>query len=269
MSIREDGVVIGVAGGEIVGTVIAPATRLPGVLFVHGWGGSRQQYLARAREVAALGCVCMTFDLSGHANTHAAFSTVSRETNLHDVVAAYDTLAALPTVDAARIAIVGSSYGGYLGAIVSTMRPVQWLVLRAPALYRDSGWALPKLQLHREQDLVTYRQKLVPVSENRALRACAKFEGDVLIIESESDTVVPPAVITSYREACLRSRSLSYRVIHQADHGLSDDAAQHGYTKLLVAWFKDCALGFAKVPQTFAEAPDPAVAIPETPPVKI
>ena len=36
-----------------------------GVLFVHGWGGSQQQYLARAREIAALGCVCLTFDLAG------------------------------------------------------------------------------------------------------------------------------------------------------------------------------------------------------------
>ena len=37
------------------GTLVTPATVVPGVLFLHGWGGSQEQYLARAREIAALG----------------------------------------------------------------------------------------------------------------------------------------------------------------------------------------------------------------------
>src|SRR5690606_12507666 len=55
---------IEVARGESVeATLLAPQRALPGVLFVHGWGGSQSQDLSRAREVAALGCVCLTFDL--------------------------------------------------------------------------------------------------------------------------------------------------------------------------------------------------------------
>ena len=45
-------------------TIVAPETLLPGILFVHGWGGSQEQYLVRAREIAELGCVCLTFDLT-------------------------------------------------------------------------------------------------------------------------------------------------------------------------------------------------------------
>ena len=82
------------------------------------------------------------------------------------------------------------------------MRPVKWLALRVPALYIDAGWELPKLQLHKDQDLRAYRRSFVPAETNRALRACAAFEGDVLIVESEHDDIIPPAVITSYREAC-------------------------------------------------------------------
>jgi hypothetical protein len=36
---------------------------------------------------------------------------------------------------------------------------------------------LPKLQLHRDHDLVAYRKKLIPPAENRALRACLEFSG--------------------------------------------------------------------------------------------
>ena len=122
MDIRLDTVSIAVDDQQVSGTVLAPARRLPGILFVHGWGGSQQQYLVRAREIAALGCVCLTFDLSGHAGTQPQRETVSRESNLRDVLAAYDVLARHPHVDRAAMALVGSSYGGYLATILTSIR---------------------------------------------------------------------------------------------------------------------------------------------------
>jgi pimeloyl-ACP methyl ester carboxylesterase len=243
METRDDTVHIAVDDQHIAGTLVVPTAAVPGVLFVHGWGGSQEQYLARAREVAALGCVCLTFDLRGHARTAAQQETVSRENNLRDVVAAYQMLAEQPRVDASAIAVVGSSYGGYLAAILTSLRPVKWLALRAPALYQDVGWEMPKRQLHREQDLGAYRRSSVPAEDNRALRACAGFEGDVLIIESEHDHIVPREVISNYREACIQARSLTYRVIQGADHGLSEEPWQRAYTSLLVSWVVEIVLG--------------------------
>src|SRR5436190_16367656 len=113
MPTREQRVEIAVDARRIEGTVITPGQQIPGVLFVHGWGGSQEQYLTRAREVAALGSVCLTFDLGGHAGTQPQRETVSRESNLRDLLAAYDALAAHPDVDPGCMAVVGSSYGGY------------------------------------------------------------------------------------------------------------------------------------------------------------
>ena len=243
MPTRDQTIVVAVGDGHIAGTLVTPGTQMPGVLFVHGWGGSQQQYLARAREVAALGCVCLTFDLRGHADTRAQYETVSREQNLADVVAAYDVLLGHPNVDSSAIAVVGSSYGGYLAAILTSVRSVKWLALRAPALYLDSGWELPKRQLHRDNQLIAYRQKLIPAEENRALRACAAFQGDVLVIESQNDSVIPHSVVTSYVEACKHAHSLTSRVIQGADHGLSDEGAQRSYTSLLVNWMGEMVQG--------------------------
>jgi pimeloyl-ACP methyl ester carboxylesterase len=237
MSGHERKIEIAVDSRRIDGTLVTPGFLVPGVLFVHGWGGSQQQYLARAHAVAALGSVCLTFDLGGHAGTQPLRETVSRESNLRDVIAAYDALAAHPLVDRSVIAVAGSSYGGYLATILTTLRPVAWLALRVPALYVDSGWELPKLQLHKEQDLRAYRRSFVAAQTNRALRACADFKGDVLIVESGHDDIVPPAVIKSYREACVQTRSLTYRCMAEADHGLCDEASQQAYTALLVQWF--------------------------------
>ena len=159
-------------------------------------------------------------------------------------------------VDSSAIAVVGSSYGGYLAAILTSMRAVKWLALRAPALYLDLGWELPKLQLHREHDLVAYRKKPIPAAENRALRACLEFQGDVLLIESENDSVIPHTVITSYVDACTRAHSLTYRTIQGADHGLSDEGSQRSYTALLVNWMTEMVQG-ARMGNKAAPQADP------------
>jgi pimeloyl-ACP methyl ester carboxylesterase len=243
MSTHEETLEIAVEDERIAGTLVTPGTLLPGVLFVHGWGGSQQQYLARARAIAALGCICLTFDLRGHADTRDEYATVTREDNLADVLAAYDRLAARRHVDASSIAVVGSSYGGYLASILAMMRPVRWLALRAPALYRDTDWELPKLALSKSQDLPNYRRQLVRADDNRALQACHAFEGDMLIVQSEQDHLIPASVIRSYREAATRTRSITFRCLKGADHGLTSESAQRSYTTVLVAWLKEMITG--------------------------
>lgn len=236
MATNEQIVDITVDDLQLAGKLITPKVSIPGVLFVHGWGGSQQQYLARAHKVAALGCVCLTFDLRGHELTHSHYATVSRDQNLSDVVAAFDVLAAQPGVDNSAMAVVGSSYGGYLAAILTSVRKVRWLALRVPALYKDSDWELPKGMLKKHQALDEYRRRPVLAEESRALRACNQFTGDILIVESEHDYVIPSQVLANYRDACIRTRSLTYRVLEGADHGLSEDAWQDAYTSVLVNW---------------------------------
>jgi dienelactone hydrolase len=242
LTTRHNAIDIPVGEHRIAGTLVASSMTVPGVLLVHGWDGSQEQYLHRAHQIAALGCVCLTFDLRGHARHVAQRQAVTREDNLRDVLAAYDVLVSHPTVDPESIAIVGSSYGGYLGAIVSSMRPVRWLALRAPALYRDGDWDVPKGELDRD-DLATYRRTPIGAADNRALGACAAFRGDAIIVESEHDKTVPHPVIENYLSAFKRVRSVTYRVISDADHALSQEAWRQSYGMLLVSWMTEMTMG--------------------------
>ncbi|MES2173711.1 MAG: hypothetical protein V4523_07155 [Pseudomonadota bacterium] len=67
MTDHEGRVSIIVGREHLNGTILTPARLTPGVLFIHGWGGSQEQDMARADEIAQLGCICFTFDLRGHA----------------------------------------------------------------------------------------------------------------------------------------------------------------------------------------------------------
>lgn len=232
-----------VEGDQLCGTLLAPARALPGVLFVHGWGGSQDHDLARARDAAGLGCVCLTFDLRGHEGDVEMLERVSRQQNLEDLLAAYDWFVQQPNVDENAIAVVGISYGAYLAAILSSLRPVRWLALRTPALYKDEGWELPKRQLHQDPDLIPFRHRQVAWKDNRALRACAEFTGDALIVEAELDQIIPHQVIENYVAAFTRARSRTARVIAGADHAFSEKPVQRSYTTVLVRWLTEMVVG--------------------------
>ncbi|MBM7061922.1 alpha/beta fold hydrolase [Pseudomonas sp. UL073] len=242
MTARSEVIDIQVNEELLAGTLLTPGAKMPGILFVHGWGGSQHRDLARAKGIAGMGCVCLTFDLRGHEKTLAQRTHVSRAQNLEDIIAAYDQLARHPATDADAIAVIGSSYGGYLATILTQMRAVRWLALRVPALYWDQDWDLPKQTLDRDR-LALYRRELQSPQGNRALAACSTFSGDVLIVESEHDSYVPHTTIMSYRHAFIRSHSLTHRIIDGADHALSTDSDQKAYTAMLTAWITEMIIG--------------------------
>ncbi len=242
MPTRHNAIDIPVDGQHIEGTLFAPSNKVPGVLLVHGWDGNQAQYLALAQQVAVLDCICLTFDLRGHARHQAQRLDVTREDNLRDILAAYDTLVGHPAVDPASVMIVGSSYGGYLAAIATALRPVRWLALRVPALYRDEDWDVPKGRLDRA-DLAAYRRSAIPPRGNRALAACQDFRGDVLLVESENDKTVPHPVYENYLAAFRQVRSVTYRMIAGADHALSTDEARRDYGRLLLKWITEMVVG--------------------------
>lgn len=231
------------ATDSVEATILSPQRELPGVLFVHGWGGCQEHDLSRAKEAAALGCVCLTFDLRGHRAMAAGRDTVTRPQNLQDLCAAYDWLASQPHVDREAIALVGISYGGYLAALLSEVRHVRWLALRSPAIYLDKDWEMPKRQLNTDPALPAYRGSPISPDENRALRACARFGGDVLLVEAEHDEIIPRQVIDNYAGAFTKARTMTRRLIRGASHAFQDKATQKDYTDVLVAWMTEMIVG--------------------------
>ena len=200
------------------GHLIRPATESassPALIFVHGWKGSQQSYLPRAAALAEEGFIGLTFDLHGHGESHRdghAPDAAQTASFLDDLLAAYDFLAGQDHVDADRIGIVGASFGAYLAAWTAARRPVRWLALRAPT-NRQNG-------------------QLGPASD-----ALAGFSGDLLVVESEFDRVIPHDVVVSYIHAVAETQ-VTYDVIAGAGHELSEPEWRARVVHILRQWFR-------------------------------
>jgi len=154
-------------------------------------------------------------------------------------LAAYDFLLQQPAIAGDEIGLVGSSYGGYLAVLLTAQRNVRWLALRAPALYMDADFDRPKRELNLDAALSAYRNMRLSPEDNRALTSASRFVGDVLIVESEHDTVIPHPVIENYLHAfAVAARSVTHCVLRRADHGLGRASSRKAYGKVLADWFR-------------------------------
>lgn len=228
-------------GQTVRGTLYFPQKlqrKNPAVMFIPGWTSDETGYKPRAEALTKLGFICLTISLRGHGASDGKMEEGSREDHLHDVLSAYDFLTSQKNVDKNQIAACGSSYGGYLGAILCAHRPIKWLILRAPALYLNKDFDMPTAKLVADRE-GTFFKNFKPEMGNFALVGIEGFTGDILIIESEFDQIIPHNIIKIYKQASRRKEHLKHKLIKNADHELSTKKYKQAFIGILVTWFKE------------------------------
>lgn len=139
----------GANGVRVSAFLLAPRTtgRHAAVLFLHGSGGTRQDLLVPAAELAARGAVTMTISQPGDAATFRPLVVNARR--------ALDLLVARADVDPKRLGVVGYSLGAQTAAILAgdeprlkavgivagrgTRAPLYWIARTHAQLYFQAG----------------------------------------------------------------------------------------------------------------------------------
>lgn len=233
-----------IEGQKLIGTVFYPKKlkeKNPAIFFVPGWTSKKERSYQYAEGLSSLGYICILFDLRGHGQSEGDIKTFTIRDFLNDATAAYDYVSTVKGVDKENISAVGSSFGSYLIALLSEKRKLTNIALRVPANYPDTEFDESKF-INSGSDnpqIVAWRKKVKKPNDTFALKAIHSFLGNILIIESEKDTIVPHQTIENYINSAPDKNKLTHIVLKNGPHTLKKGKFRDEVTKILVNWFKN------------------------------
>jgi uncharacterized protein len=186
-------------GSRLVGDVYYPADlplgrKRPGIVLCHGYTGIKDLYLPdNARKLTQAGYVAMTFDYKGWGESAGPRSRLAPYSRVADVQAALTFLGTLPEVDAERLGLYGTSYGGatvvWVGAVDRRVQCVvsvvgigngaRWMrSVRRPDEWHDLLERARRDRVRRtlegESELVNREEILLPDLQSAELAAAAR-----------------------------------------------------------------------------------------------
>jgi uncharacterized protein len=221
-------------GGSVTGLLFDPVTRSslrPGVVLMHGLPGNARGMTAYAQLLAEHGAVVIAIDApfarrAGQPVRLIAADRAEQIQLIRDLQRAVDVLRARANVDATRIAYVGFSYGGAMGALFVGIERR----LRAAALVVGDGGLVTHFT--GPEDL-TFMASLSCATRVDWFRAMAPIEPirfiphaspTALLLQSgRLDALVPPADAETLHAAVPEPRTIRW---YEAGHGLDLQAAR-------------------------------------------
>ncbi len=204
-----------------------------GFLFIHGWRSSDKKYIPLAKKCSQKGLVSLTLNLRGHMNSPFPLKDFSREDHLYDITTSIDYLN--NKFNLKRIVVLGKSYGGYLAAIASMKRNIDYLILAQPALYPDEDFNISNIALLEENPDI-FRSSQCMVTNNKALRAIHEFKNPILLIQSENDEKITNDIYLRYNKLISKKRNTAVFMIPGADHSLTKSKNLEDFYCIVEKW---------------------------------
>ena len=219
-------------GGSVTGLLFDPVTRSslrPGIVLMHGAPGTARQMTGQGQALAAHGAVVIAIDapFARRSGQWVRFITEDRAEQIQlmkDLQRAVDVLRAQPNVDDDRIAYLGISYGGAMGALfVGIERRLKAAVLEVA----DGGLVS---HFTGSEDLgvmtslscatrVAWFQAMVPIEPIRFISLASPTP--VLLQSGRLDNLVPQADAEALHAAAREPKTVRW---YNAGHALGSQA---------------------------------------------
>src|SRR5262249_26833412 len=129
------------AGDVFYPADLRPGERRAGIVLCPGYTGIRAIYLPdNARVLTAAGYLVLTFGYKAWGDSDGPKSRLAPYSRVADVQAALTFLAAQPEVDAERLGIYGTSYGGATVVFVAAIDPRVKCVVSVVGIGNGARW---------------------------------------------------------------------------------------------------------------------------------
>jgi pimeloyl-ACP methyl ester carboxylesterase len=178
---------------------VAPGSGAPAVIFAHGNGEIMDEWISKLDGFRTLGMELLLVEYPGYGRSQG---TPSQETIRETIVAAYDFLARLPTVDTGRIVAYGQSLGGGAVCLLLQERPIAAAILQSTFTSTRTlakGYFAPAFLIRDGFD---------------NLAAVKKYPGPLLVIHGWKDEIIPYTQGLALAQAAQRGQLLLYDCPH-------------------------------------------------------
>ncbi|MDF1506301.1 alpha/beta fold hydrolase [Roseisolibacter sp. H3M3-2] len=219
-------------GGSATGLLFDPVARSslrPGIVLMHGLPGTARSVEAYGRALAEYGAVVVAIDapFARRAGSPLGYGVQDRAEQIRlikDLQRAVDLLRARPNVDPQRVAYVGFSYGGAMGALfVGVERR-----LRAAALVVGDGGLVSHMTGPEDAGFLaglscatraTWFRAMAPIEPIRFVPHATPTP--LLLQSGRLDNLVPPADAEALHRAAPEPKTIRW---YSAGHGLDVQA---------------------------------------------
>ncbi|HEX6573942.1 MAG TPA: dienelactone hydrolase family protein [Gemmatimonadaceae bacterium] len=219
-------------GGTVKGLLIDPVTRSslrPGVVLMHGMPGTARNVEAAGRQLAQYGAVVIAIDAPFNRRPGSTLRLIPEDRAeqiqlMKDLQRAVDVLRSRPNVDDDRIAYVGFSYGGAMGALFFGIEPR----LKAAALVVGDGGLVSHMTDPEDFSFMSSLSCATRVSWFKAMapiepiRFIAQGSGRPLLLQNgRLDELVPVADAEELQKAAPEPKTIKW---YEAGHSLNQQA---------------------------------------------
>lgn len=207
----------------------------PGVILFHGSGSKGVALQLLAEKLGNNGIFSFFFHFRGCGESDGNFYEQTTGDALKDARRAFDLLLE-QNIDHSRIGLVGSSFGGNLATLILSEYPIKSLILKAP-----STLVMPinsKIDMGTEEDEHNYFFNQTEKWEKaQNFDNIKDFTGDLLIIESTRDYIIPHDLIQRYYDSAVKSKNKKIEILKGADHRLSEESWVSQFVNTSLEWF--------------------------------
>jgi dipeptidyl aminopeptidase/acylaminoacyl peptidase len=219
-----------IAGWMALPNAARPASGFPAVIWVHGGpaGQTRPNWRPDIQMLLDHGYAVLLPNVRGSTGYGRAFMESDdfdkRPAALADLVAGREWLAAQPGIDAARIGIMGQSYGGWMVLAAITQHPALWRaavnyygIADFATLLRDTG---PWRAAHRAHEYGFPDSHAELFSRISPIHHVGRVTAPLLVCHGDRDPRVPITESEQFVAAMqAHQKSVRYEIFDYAGHG--------------------------------------------------